>query len=85
MILRAGWSNCFVVLITSYIAIVLRLLSALSCRIWRLIACAIVDRVDSIALKGRDLEIYAAKLYYVTNSHHLLLIVGKEVFKDLIN
>ena len=72
------WSNC----VSSTFFCFLNTVS--SC-IWRLVAGSIITRIDSVALEIRDLKVDTAKLYYVSDSNHLLLIVRKEVFQYLIN
>ena len=78
---RPRRSNCIIILSIVF----LRLLRALPCSVWWLVARAVVDGVDSVALQGGNLEVDTAELDNITHSHHLLLIVGEEVLQHLIN
>ena len=57
----------------------------MACRIRRLVACTVVAGVNSVAAEGRYLEVHPTKLDDITDAHHLLLIVGEEVFQNLVN
>ena len=63
----------------------LRLVLAVSGRVRRLVARAVVAGVDAVALEVRDLEVDATELDYVAHSDHLLLVVGEKVFKYLVD
>ncbi len=51
----------------------------------RLIAAPRVHLIYFVAVQRRDLEINAPKFYDVSNTHHLLLVVWKKVFKHFVN
>ena len=52
---------------------------------WRLVTSSIVNRIHVFTLEGGNFEVYATELYYIADSHHLLLIVRWEVFEHLID
>ena len=58
--------------------------TGLPSRVRRLIARAIEARVDTIALQRCDFKVDSSEFDDVSNPYHLLLIVGEEVFQNLI-
>ena len=65
--------------------VLLRRFARVSCRVWRLVTGSIVLRVNFVAVEGRHLEIHSAEFDDVAHTHHLLLVVGEEVFEDLVD
>lgn len=55
------------------------------CRIRGLVARTVVAGVNSVAAEGRYLEVHSTKLNDITDAHHLLLVIGEEVFQNLVN
>ena len=84
VVLGSRWANCIVILVSNICA-VLGLLTALPCRIRRLVARSVVDGIDPLALQCANLKIYPSKLNNVTHTHHLLLVVGEKVFEHLVD
>ena len=53
-------------------------------RVRWLIASSIEAWIDAIALQRCDFKVHSTEFDDVSNTYHLLLIVGEEVFQDLI-
>ena len=51
----------------------------------RFVTRAVIDWVNQVALEGRQFEVDSTEFDYVTYSHHLLLVIGREVLKHLID
>ena len=61
------------------------LIFTLPCYIDRLIASAVVARINPVTLDLCYFEVYATKFYYVTDAHHLRLIIREEIFEHLVD
>ena len=59
--------------------------TSLPSRIWWLVTRSIKARIDAVTLQWCNFKVDSSKFDDVSDSYHLLLIVWKEVFEDLIN
>lgn len=50
-----------------------------------LIAATCIHLIYLVAIKSRDLEVYASKLDDISHSNDLLLVVREEVLKDFVD